>query len=238
MQAVAGFFSRFIGNNENLAHQRLEEALHSLKARGVVESFHDMDGKTPCLRLQWDRGNFGHEVALSANSMSAEVIVRAIALPTGPFGGKEPSTEILPITGWRPVGEASSLGVLKKLPHTTLVEAIRLLEASHPALEWFEDRFKALAKGVTPEPAELSAMVLLGARKFLKTIPNANRLNEAVEPAMVTLLRAAAREKQESDGDDNLLFSADSGFAQALVSFIQETHPLDAKRAAHKFAMG
>ena len=74
--------------------------------------------------------------------------------------------------------------------------------------------------------------MLLGVRRFVKTIPSSDRLHETIEPALVTLLRmnAAGGNKEES------LFESEN-YAAALIAFLQETHPLEAKRAAQKYMM-
>lgn len=215
--------------------ERLEQAMASLLARGLIEQYRETaDGRG--FVLQWSRGNFGHRIML--DSRLREVVASSVALPVGPFGGSEPVDEILPMQQWLPVGSDVSLGRIRQLGHVELVEEIRQQGLTHPCLAWLADRIIALAEGKRLTPGILSSMVLLGARKYLKTIPNSDRLNERIGAATRTLLDMAIRERKAMqpsyDDDEVLVLSARTGNARALLDYLQETHPMEARRAVRE----
>lgn len=218
--------------SETQACDRVEQALHSLRARGLVESFQRFE---PALfRWQWDRGNFGFELKLLRAGRGWDIEFAPLCTPAGPFAGGDIGGEVVPLAGWVRCGDAGSLERLDRMTHMELVDWLRGLEAGHPAADWLGEQFRRMAKGERPGQEQLQGMVLLGARRYVKTIPGADRLHEAIEPALVTLLRMNASNTVPSDEDEVI---AGEDYGRTLIGFLQETHPLEAKRAAYQYAM-
>lgn len=230
----------WIGGSRSERVARIALALHSLQARGLVEAFRELPDRSGYV-LQWARGNFGHRVTLDASGR--EIIATPVALGVGPFGGSNATEEIRPMLEWLPVASESRLGRVRQLGHTGLIEAIRLQGLEHPCLAWFASRVQRLAEGQRLKASDPASMVLLGARKFFKTIPNTDRLNERIPAAVLALLELAAREKrnarkQGDQGEEVLLFSSSpSGHARALLEYLGETHPMETRQAVRKHAM-
>lgn len=215
-------FGRRAGTSELL--QRLEQALYSLRARGAIESF---ELANTGARFQGDRGNFGCLLELEEKSGKVALVATPIANPVGPFARDVLGDEILPIARWVPCGPPVELPLLHKISHLELVDWLREQGANHPVTDWISQQFRQLADGKEIGDRDLQAIVLLGVRRFLKSIPSTDRLHESVESALVTLFRLKGTNESDVFGDAN--------GAAALVSFIQETHPLEAKRAAHRY---
>lgn len=221
----------FRGGSGASAAQQLQQALYSLQARGSVAGFGSSDDVPDGFRLQWDRGNFGE--LLGFDKRGGKVLMAApIALPAGPFGGKSPLAEIRPITDWKIVGNRMELGNIARLGQIELIDAIRERECRHPAIEWLGKCLRELAEGRSLPSETLEAMLLLGFRRFAETIPNADRLNEVIEPALLTLLRMASREKSQGGNHEMDIFSMGGGYAQAMLECLQESHPLELNRAS------
>lgn len=237
MGALEGM-RKLLGVERQHPLERLEQAIASLLARGLVEEFRETaDGRG--FVLQWSRGNFGHRIML--DSRQRDLVASAVALPVGPFGGSEPADQILPMRQWLPVGADVPLGRIRKISHVELVEAIRQQGLVHPCLAWFAGCIAALAEGKRLKPETLSGMVLLGARKYLKTIPNSDRLNEKIGAATQTLLDMAIRERKAmrpADDDDTVLvLSTRAGNARAILDYLQETHPIETRRAVRELGL-
>lgn len=228
MSWMARVFS-FARTNESAMLTRLEQALQSLHARSLIEAF-DLDGCRA--RMQGSRGNFGTQLELRQEHGSWSLTAAPIVNPAGPFAKESLGGEIQPLALWTACGKASELPRVDRLPHLELVEWLRELEARHPASEWVAQQFKRLAEGERPSNDDLQGVVLLGVRRFVKTIPSSDRLHETIEPALVTLL---GMNSANSGGAENLFES--ENYAAALITFLQETHPLEAKRAAHQYMM-
>ncbi|MDX1442338.1 MAG: hypothetical protein R3270_01035 [Gammaproteobacteria bacterium] len=217
--------------------ERIEQALQSLGARGLAEGHKELSSGRGYV-VQWSRGNFGQRVTL--DSRLRDVIVTPVALGVAPFGGDEPVEEIQTMDQWLPVGSDVNLGRLRKIAHVDLIEAIRLEGLEHPCVKWFGDRLAALAEGRRLKPTDLQSMVLLGARKFLKSIPNTDRTHERIPAAIITLLDMAARERrrqQAAGGEDMGIFGGEENYAQAILEFLQETHPMETRRAIRQHAL-
>ncbi|HEX6928865.1 MAG TPA: hypothetical protein VF267_06425 [Gammaproteobacteria bacterium] len=217
--------------SEARACSRIAQALDSLRARGLIESFQHTE--PAAFRWQWDRGNFGFELRALRAGRGWELEFAPVCTPAGPFADGTISGEVAPLQDWVHCGMAGRLERFGRLTHVELVDRLRELEVGHPVADWLGERFRRMAKGERPNAEDLQGMVLLGARRFLKTIPGSDRLHETIEPALVTLLhmragRAAADEDEIVAGED---------YGNALLGFLQETHPLEAKRAAYQYAM-
>ncbi|MBW3567965.1 MAG: hypothetical protein KY410_08435 [Proteobacteria bacterium] len=218
------------GNGDEL-QKRLEQALHSLRARGSIESFEL--GRSGA-QLQGGRGNFGMQLDLERNGVSWQLISTPITNPAGPFSESDIAGEILPMPYWVSCGKRVVLERVQRMRHLELVDWIRDLETRHPAADWLGVQFRRLAEGERPSPNELQGIVLLGVRRFIRTIPSSDRLHETIEPALVTLLRMQSK-NGTAKKDEDVFESEDH--AAALLQFIQETHPLEAKRAVHRLMM-
>lgn len=218
--------------SEEQMGQRLEQALHSLRARGIVETFKPV--APAVFRLQWDRGNYGLELAAQRARRGWEMTVTPICNPAGPFAGDKLGGEIMSLPEWLACGKTGRLERLDRTGHVDLVDYIRELEATHPAAEWMSALVKRLAEGDRPSEEDLQGLVLLGARRFLKTIPGSDRLHEAIEPALVTLI-AMTSSRQPQVEESELDVFAGEDYGRALVEFLQETHPLEARRAVQRY---
>lgn len=211
--------------------ERLEQALQSLRARGIVDRF-ERSGADH-LRLQWARGNFGLALTVSGKRPASLEAV-PICNPAGPFADDVLGDEVLPIKEWRTCGPAQSLSKADRLAHVALIEMLLALENTHPAMDWLAEQFRRMARGEQPGAGELQGIVLLGGRRYVKTIPASDRLHEAMEPALATLLRM---NRTSSAENSELDVFAGEDYGRALLEFLQESHPLAATRAARKFAM-
>lgn len=235
MGGITSILTNVFGGSSISTQEQLRQALVSLQARSSIAQFSATTDIPEGHRLQWDRGNFGELLGLDKRGGKI-LFVAPIALAVGPFGGKSPVNEIRPIAEWKVVGQRTDLGNLNRMGQIELVEAIRAREAKHPALDWLGKGLRELAEGRSLPSETLEAMLLLGFRRFVKTIPNADRLNEAIENALVTLLGMASREKeQEAGGDGADIFSMGGGFAQAMLECLQDSHPLELKRASLRY---
>ncbi|HEX7029231.1 MAG TPA: hypothetical protein VF254_01440 [Gammaproteobacteria bacterium] len=210
---------------------RVEQALHSLRARGLVETFQHFEPAT--FRLQWDRGNFGFELMALRAGRGWNLEFAPLCMPAGPFAASAIGSEVVPLPGWVRCGPAGVLERVDRMAHIALVDWLRRLETGHPAADWLAGQFLRMAKGERPRADELQGMVMLGARRFVKTIPGSDRLHEAIEPALLTLLRMNAGNARAGSEDEVI---AGEDYGRALIGFLQETHPLEAKRAAHRHA--
>lgn len=213
---------------------RLDQALHSLRARGIVESFQRTG--TARFRLQWSRGNYGVELA-AERARGWQLQATPIANPAGPFAAKNISDEVRPIAEWAECGEPAILTRLDRVGHIELVDWIRELENRHPAAAWLAEQVRRLAVGERLDNETLQAMVLLGARRFLKTIPGSDRLHEAIEPALVTLIGMTRRTPPKA-AEAELEVFAGQDYGRTLVDVLQETHPLEARRAVQLYMSG
>lgn len=219
----------FARTNETAMQTRLEQALQSLHARSLIEAY---DLRKGSARFHGGRGNFGTQLDLQQAGGSWSLTATPVTNPAGPFAKGSMGSEVHPLAMWTTCGKPVALSHVERLPHLELVEWLRELESRHPASEWLAQQFKRLAEGERPSNDDLQGVVLLGVRRFVKTIPSSDRLHETIEPALVTLLcmTSASSDKEES------LFESES-YAAALITFLQETHPLEAKRAAQKYMM-
>lgn len=206
-------------------------AVSSLIARGIVESMIQEDNVT--LRLQWARGNYGHRVHCRRNGWSWELVTHPITNPAGPYSTNALDVDIVPVAAWVRCGKEVVIPRLESMSHLELIECIHNLEPSHPVLEWFARQFEKLAKGNVLDNDALRGLLLLGARRYFKTLPNADRLQRTIEPALMTLLRTQAAVSRDAKDDVDEQIVAGRDYAQALVEVLQETHPLEARRAAH-----
>lgn len=219
-------------HSETARGDQIERALQSLHARGIVQSFQRMRDAT--FRAQWDRGNFGIELAAIQSGRYWNLAVTPICNPAGPFAGKLIGGEVLELSAWVACDKPRQLERIDRLGHVALVDRLRALEEGHPAARWLTDQFLRMAAGERLENGDLQGMVLLGARRFLKTIPGADRLHESMEPALLTLLRMnRAQRKQDTD---TLEVIAGADYAAALLGFLQEAYPLEARRAVLRHA--
>lgn len=231
MRRIQDIFS-FGRSREEQIRERLDQALHSLRARGSIDSFLH-DGSSGIL-LQWNRGNFGHRLRVDGRRRHWTLTATPITNPAGPFVSGSLVGEIVPLAEWTRCGTDVSLERAHEAGHLALIEWIRNLEHRHPAGEWLGGQFKRLAEGEHPDQEELQGVVLLGVRRFLKTIPSADRLHETIEPAVQTLLRIRSKTRSSGSGDEHEVFASED-YAASLIALIQETHPLEAKRAAQRY---
>lgn len=218
--------------SEEQMGQRLEQALQSLRARGIVEAFTGTG--RGAFRLQWDRGNYGLALEARRERGGWALAVTPISNPAGPFAGEDLGGEVAALTEWRTCGKESRLERLDRIGHVELVDYLRGLEHDHPAAEWMNAQVRRLAEGERLSDDDLQGLVLLGARRFLKTIPGSDRLHEAIEPALVTLI-AMTSSKPARVEEAELDVVAGEDYGRALVDFLQETHPLEAKRAVQRY---
>lgn len=216
-------------NNGSAMQVRLEQALQSLNARSLIETYELQESSA---RIHGGRGNFGTQLELHQDRAGWLLAATPIANPAGPFATGVPSGEICPLALWIACGKGVELPRVDRTAHPELVEWLRELESRHPAVEWMAQQFKRLAKGERLSNDDLQGVVLLGIRRFVKTISSSDRLHETIEPALVTLLRM----NSASGGREENMFESEN-YASALISFLQETHPLEAKRAAQKYMM-
>lgn len=228
MSWMAKAFS-FGRNNGNAVQVRLEQALQSLNARSLIETYELQESLA---RIHGGRGNFGTQLDLLQDRGGWLLKATPIANPAGPFATSGTGGEICPLSLWTPCGKSVALPRVDKLPHLELVEWLRELESRHPASDWMSQQFKRLAEGERPSNDDLQGVVLLGVRRFVKTIPSSDRLHETIEPALVTLLGMNSKSSNEEES----MFESEN-YAAALITFLQDTHPLEAKRAAQKYMM-
>lgn len=235
MGSIGNILTNVFGGSSLAFPEQLQQALHSLQARGSITQFTASSDAPDGFRLQWDRGNFGE--LLGFDKRGGKTLLSApVALAVGPFARKLPVNEIQPISDWQIAGNRVVLGAINRLGQVELIDTIREREAHHPAIEWLGKGLRELAEGRSLPGEKMEAMLLLGFRRFVKTIPNADRLNEVVEAALVTLLGMARREKAQQTADEGAdIFSIGGGFAQAMLECLQESHPLELKRAGLKF---
>lgn len=205
---------------------RLEQALHSLHARGSIEHFELGDSEA---RVQSGRGNFGMQLDIVRDRDEWRLAATPVTNPAGPFGRGEAGDEVHPMPYWVVCEKGAELKEVQRASHLEIVEWLRYRETRHPAADWLAQQLRRLAEGNRLSHEELRGIVLLGGRRFLKTLPASDRLHEMMEAAIVTLLRMQAVGNRE----EGILETRD--FASALVGFLRETHPLEAKRATQRF---
>lgn len=209
---------------------RIESALASLRARNLVEAYRELPGGDGFV-MQWMRGNFGHRLVLDARGR--ELHATPVALGVGPFGNDRPGGDAQTMQQWLSVGSSRPIGRMSQLGQVALVESIRQCGLAHPCLDWFADRLAALAEARHLRPGDLEALVKLGARKYLMTIPNADRTHELIPAVARTVLDLASRERKSlhHTSDDVMTLSSNSGFAQMLFGFLEESYPLETQQA-------
>ncbi|HEX6928942.1 MAG TPA: hypothetical protein VF267_06810 [Gammaproteobacteria bacterium] len=231
MRWISGILP-FKRRNVEQVRGRVEDALHSLRARGVIENF-EVAGPSALL-LQWGRGNFGLRLELGRAGRNWELVAIPITNPAGPFAGGDLVADIQPLVHWRPCGSQTALPGVDRVPHLELLAWVQDLEERHPVAEWLGRQFRRLAGGERPDNEELRGVMLLGVRRFLKTIPSTDRLHETIEPALMTLLRGRSRKPAPADAGGMEVIAGED-HAASLIGCLQETHPLAAKRAAQKY---
>lgn len=224
----------WLGRDQTSPLDRIEQALHSLVARGLADSFRELPNSQGFV-MQWARGNFGHRVTLGSHQRLVQLTPVALGVP--PFGDIDTIGDAGSMAQWLPVGSTVVAGQLRRTSHIELVETIRLQGLEHPCLAWFSNRIETLAEGRHLKPTDLQSMVQLGVRKFLNTIPNSDRIHEKVQAAALALVGLALRErKQRIFGNDSItLFASGSqGPAEMMLEFLRETHPIDVRRAVQR----
>lgn len=228
-----GAVKRLLSGQQPDQLARMESALASLRARNVVEAYRELPGGDGFV-LQWARGNFGHRLTL--DTRGRELQATPVALGVGPFGNDKPGGpggDSQGLQQWLSAGSSQPVGRMNQLGQVALVESIRQCGLGHPCLDWFTDRLAALAEARHLRPGDLEALVKLGARKYLMTIPNADRTHELIPAVIRTVLDLAARERKNlhHTSDDVMTLSSNSGFAQMLLGFLEESYPLEMQQA-------
>ena len=220
----------WLGRDQTAALARIEQALQSLVARALADGYRELPN-SPGFVMQWARGNFGHRIILEQRRQMVQLTPVAPGVP--PFGDLESAGNVGSMAQWLPVGGAMVPGPLRRIGHVDLIEVIRQQGLSHPCLAWFGDRIEVLAEGRRLKPTDLQSMVQLGARKFLKTIPNTDRTHEKVRAVTLALVDLARREhvQRTTDTDITLFADARHGYASAMLEFLQETHPIEVRHA-------